>query len=71
MCAFDLPDGAARDALRRIAYDEGLLVLACGSRSIRLRPALSITQADVDEGLRILRSSLKRLAARDHHGDRP
>lgn len=32
MCAFDLKDGASRDWLRKVLYDEGVIVLTCGGR---------------------------------------
>jgi L-lysine 6-transaminase len=44
MIAFDLPDTATRDlALRRLREDEHVLALGSGDRSVRLRPALSVT----------------------------
>ncbi|MFC4008116.1 L-lysine 6-transaminase [Nonomuraea purpurea] len=59
MCAFDLTDQAARDALvTRLREDHGVLVLPCGPRSVRLRPALNIPEADLDEGLRALSAAL-------------
>ncbi|SEH02470.1 L-lysine 6-transaminase [Nonomuraea solani] len=59
MCAFDLPDQAARDALvARLREEHGVLVLPCGSRSVRLRPALNIPEADVDHGLAALSAAL-------------
>ncbi|MBF8190658.1 L-lysine 6-transaminase [Nonomuraea sp. K274] len=59
MCAFDLQDQAARDALvTRLREDQGVLVLPCGARSVRLRPALNIPEADLDHGLRALAESL-------------
>lgn len=48
MCAFDLGDTDLRgEAIRKI-MDKGALVFACGTRSIRLRPALTFSRADVD-----------------------
>ncbi|MFG6197111.1 L-lysine 6-transaminase [Nonomuraea sp. JJY05] len=59
MCAFDLPDQAERDALvTRLREEHGVLVLPCGPRSVRLRPALNIPEADVDHGLRALSEAL-------------
>ena len=44
MIAFDLPDTATRDlALRRLREDEHVLALGSGDRSVRFRPALSVT----------------------------
>ena len=41
MIAFDLPTPEDRDAVIARAYEERLLLLPCGTRSIRLRPHLS------------------------------
>src|SRR5262249_45552319 len=41
MCAFDLPDAATRDKLIKRCFADGMLVLGCGTRSIRFRPALN------------------------------
>ncbi|MGB3544111.1 L-lysine 6-transaminase [Rubrivirga sp.] len=59
MCAFDLPDGATRNAVVSAAYDGGLMALGCGTRTIRFRPALTISQADLDAGLDILEAALE------------
>ncbi|GAA1670094.1 L-lysine 6-transaminase [Nonomuraea maheshkhaliensis] len=59
MCAFDLPDQAARDALvTRLREEHGVLVLPCGPRSVRLRPALNIPEPDIDHGLTALSAAL-------------
>ena len=51
MCAFDLPTPEARaEALRR-ALTERIIVLGCGKRSIRLRPALTLPEREADEGV--------------------
>ena len=58
MCAFDLPNTHARNALVDAAYDNGLMILSCGSHSVRFRPPLMITEAQIDEGIDILEQSL-------------
>ncbi|HEX8386560.1 MAG TPA: L-lysine 6-transaminase [Rubricoccaceae bacterium] len=58
MCAFDLPDAAARNAVIDRAYELGAIVLGCGTRTVRFRPALSTTPAELDEGLDILQTAL-------------
>ncbi|GAB2934430.1 L-lysine 6-transaminase [Nonomuraea fastidiosa] len=59
MLAFDLPDAAARDDLvTRLREEHGVLVLPCGPRSVRLRPALNIPESDVDFGLAALSEAL-------------
>ncbi|GAA3087166.1 L-lysine 6-transaminase [Streptosporangium carneum] len=60
MCAFDLPDPVARDRLiARLRRDEGVLVLPCGERSVRLRPALSVTAEELAEGTTALGRALE------------
>ena len=41
------------------AYELGLMILGCGRRSIRFRPALDITKAEIDEALDLVRKALK------------
>ena len=61
MCAFDLPDADTRTEFLKLAFDDGLLVLGCGVRSIRFRPVLSVANVDIDEGLEIVARVLKKL----------
>ena len=58
MCAFDLPDGATRAAVLKRAYADGLIALGCGTRTVRFRPALTITEGDLAAGLEILEGAL-------------
>jgi len=59
MCAVDLPDTETRDRLMDKAYELGLMILGCGKRSIRFRPALDITRSEIDEALALVRKALK------------
>ncbi|MBW0096707.1 L-lysine 6-transaminase [Pseudonocardia sp. KRD-184] len=48
-CAADLPTPAARDAvLAHLLREERVLMLGSGARSVRFRPALTITAAELD-----------------------
>ncbi len=60
MCAFDLPDTATRAAVLQAAFDDGLIALGCGPRTVRFRPALTIGQPDLDAGLAILEGALEK-----------
>ena len=64
MVAFDLPTSKERDEYRRAAWDLGLLVLICGERSIRLRPVLDISKADVDEAMGLFGATFKKIYER-------
>jgi L-lysine 6-transaminase len=63
MCAFSLPGPRLRDRVLSVLREqERVLLLGCGSRSIRFRPALTITEAELDAGLAALDRALRRLA---------
>lgn len=55
--AFDLPSAEIRDKLMKIVWDNGALILPCGTTSLRLRPALTFSDADVTKAGEILRTS--------------
>jgi len=57
-CAFDLPDGDARDACVNRCMEEGMLILGCGNVSVRFRPPLQTTKEHVDQGIGILKTVL-------------
>jgi L-lysine 6-transaminase len=54
MCALDVPSGADRDAAVRLLREQRVIVLPCGERSIRFRPALDITEQELGFGLTAL-----------------
>jgi L-lysine 6-transaminase len=56
--AFDLPDRDVRDQVRQACWDAGFATLPCGPRSIRFRPSLTFSVADVEKGVGILRGVL-------------
>lgn len=62
MCAFDLDTSQNRNQLITKAYEEGLILIGCGDRSIRFRPPLTITQDELSEGLGIITTALKELS---------
>jgi len=59
MCAFDLPTPEKRDELRERLYANGLLVLTCGSVTIRFRPPLNITSEEIEEAFAIVEKTVK------------
>ncbi|MFI6561206.1 L-lysine 6-transaminase [Streptomyces sp. NPDC050534] len=55
MCAIDLPDGGVRDdVVRRLRTEEQVIALPCGERTVRFRPALSVTRDELGFALRAL-----------------
>jgi L-lysine 6-transaminase len=65
MIAFTLAEAQMRDALRQKCYDEGLILIGCGDRSIRFRPALNITREEIDMGITVIREQIKELSLRE------
>ena len=60
MCAFDLPDTQQRDRFRKKLVEAKLLVVGCGTRSIRFRPHLTISAEEVRMVLQIISGVLRR-----------
>ncbi len=53
-----VPDPEFRDCAVKLAFERGLLLLGCGHSVVRIAPPLSITQAEVDEGLAIFEEAI-------------
>jgi len=52
------PAKALCDAVIQRAYHNGLLLLSCGTSTVRFMPPLSVSEAEVDEAIGLLRTSL-------------
>jgi L-lysine 6-transaminase len=63
MCSFDLPTTELRNQFKENCYKEKLMILGCGEKSIRFRPALNITENEIDKGLTIIRKVLSLMAS--------
>jgi len=64
--AFDLESREERDAVvTDLRVEERVIVLPCGERSIRFRPALSVSQDEIDEALGATRRSVIRVASKE------
>lgn len=59
--AFDLPSGSDRDQFLSKAMENGMMGLGSGDRTVRFRPHLAVTQADVDRALEISEKTLGQL----------
>ncbi len=63
MCAVSLPSREVRDAVvASLRDDEGVLMLGCGERSVRFRPAMTVDVGTLDRGVDALDRVLVRLA---------
>jgi L-lysine 6-transaminase len=59
MCAFDLPTPELRNQVLAKGRDHGVLALASGVSTVRFRPALNITDAEIERGMEILDRALR------------
>ncbi|RKD14367.1 L-lysine 6-transaminase [Pelobium manganitolerans] len=59
LCAFDLPAEDFRNRFIAKGLEANTLFLGCGDRSIRFRPALTMEEAHIDEGMATIRKILK------------
>lgn len=62
LVAFDLPTGDARDTFLAKAKAEGLLALSAGHRTVRFRPALSVSKKEIEHGLDVIYETLHGLS---------
>jgi L-lysine 6-transaminase len=60
MCAIEFASPALRDAVQEQAYQDGLIILSCGPQSLRFRPPLDTTAAEVDEALAIIKKAIEK-----------
>lgn len=58
-CAIDFPNSAARDAVIKECFKNNLMILSCGSKTMRFRPPLTVSKGHIDEGIEILEKSIK------------
>ncbi|MBX7435275.1 L-lysine 6-transaminase [Mycobacterium sp. Y57] len=63
MCAFSLPDAAQRDALIAGLWECGVIMLGSGPDSVRFRPALTVSRAEIDTAVDATRTVLRTLRA--------
>jgi 4-aminobutyrate aminotransferase len=63
MLGIELASAELAEAVQTAAFERGLLVLECGKSSIRMSPALTVSEAEMDTALRIFGEALAEVAA--------
>jgi L-lysine 6-transaminase len=58
MCAFNLTSGADRDELIRQMWQRAVIVLPTGSHGVRFRPALTVSEVEIDAAIAGVRAAL-------------
>ena len=62
MCAFSMPTAGQRDELLARLWDRGVIMLGCGTDSARFRPALTVSDDEIDRALAAVRAVLTSMA---------
>ena len=65
MCAFDLPSAELRNNFRDLCYKQKVIILGCGEKSIRFRPALNVTKETLDEGMKVVKEVLYQMSSKN------
>jgi L-lysine 6-transaminase len=60
-CAMNLDAYQNREIIKEKALGKGLMLIGCSDRTIRFRPPLNLSKAEVDEGIDIIRRCLKEM----------
>jgi 4-aminobutyrate aminotransferase len=63
MIGIEFDTGEHAEAVQMAAFQRGLLVLECGKSSVRLCPALTVSEAEMDTGLRLFAEAIAEVAA--------
>jgi len=61
MCAFDLPTTEMRGGFLSKLSTNGMMALPCGRSTVRFRPPLNVSAAEVDEALTLLEKTAKEI----------
>ncbi len=62
MAGIDVTDAALRDKIVVACFERGLIMLGCGEKTLRFCPALCITQAELEAGLKLLDEAVTAVA---------
>ena len=60
-CAFDCKDSNFRNNLVKKLFDNGLMMIGCGDKTMRFRPPVSINKEKINEGLDIIDRTIAQL----------
>jgi L-lysine 6-transaminase len=61
-CAFDCVTTELRNKIVSKAFENGMMVLGCGTKTLRFRPSLIVKKEDIDYGFEIMDNVMKQLS---------
>lgn len=60
-CAIDFENTDTRNRVIKECMNNGLMILGCGTKTIRFRPPLTVQKRHIDEGMHILKTSFNNM----------
>ncbi len=63
MCAFDLATPEMRNTLQQMLYEEFMIILGCGEKSIRYRPHLNVSREELQMSLNLIEKCLNKMGS--------
>jgi len=64
LCSFDTSTPEVASKLKAFAYDNNMLIISCGTQTIRFRPVLDVQKDHFEVAIRILRNGLAKIGAK-------
>ncbi|SHE65219.1 L-lysine 6-transaminase precursor [Fodinibius roseus] len=58
-CAIDFPNTEIRDAVIKECFKKKLMILSCGTKTMRFRPPLTVTKQHIDEAIHIIGNAIQ------------
>ncbi|HLR31756.1 MAG TPA: aminotransferase class III-fold pyridoxal phosphate-dependent enzyme, partial [Fodinibius sp.] len=58
-CAIDFPNTEIRDAVIEECFKNHLMILSCGTHTMRFRPPLNVNNQHIDEGMDIIEQAIQ------------
>lgn len=58
LCAFDMPNPDVRKKFLTQLYNNKMIMLGCGVKTVRFRTPLNVTKEEIDKGVSIIRKTL-------------
>lgn len=58
-CAIDFPNSHTRDTVIKECFKNKLMILPCGSKTMRFRPPLTVKKQHIDEGIDIIERAIQ------------
>ncbi|MFA3783164.1 L-lysine 6-transaminase [Melioribacteraceae bacterium 4301-Me] len=62
LCSFDMPNTDLRNKFLKELYKEKVIMLGCGTKTIRFRPPLIVNESEIDIGISKIKNVLSKLA---------